>query len=236
VVIRHLKPLSEADRERLRVFAERKGLAVFSQPGGAETVTLLWPLEEQALSYRLPGEVEIQFQPSDFIQVNGAINRALVPNVVDLLAPDRHDRVLDLYCGLGNFSLPLARRAGEVVGVEGDRRLVERARENARRNRIDNAAFFSCDLSAPDAAGPVLRGAFERVVIDPPRVGALGPIQALDLSRVVRLVYVSCHPATLARDAKVLCTQHGFGLEAAGVFDMFPHTSHVEALALFVRG
>jgi len=236
VVIRHLKPLSETDRERLRGFAERKGLAVFSQPGGAETVTRLWPLEEQVLSYRLPGEVEIRFQPNDFIQVNAAINRALVATVVDLLAPDRHDRVLDLYCGLGNFSLPLARRAGEVVGVEGEERLVERARENALRNRIENAAFFSCDLSAPDAAGAVLRGAFERVVLDPPRVGALGPIQALDLSRVLRLVYVSCHPATLARDAKVLCAQHGFRLEAAGVFDMFPHTSHIEALALFVRG
>jgi 23S rRNA (uracil1939-C5)-methyltransferase len=236
VVIRHLKPLSESDRERLCGYAERERLAVFSQPGGAETVTPLWPLEEQALSYRLPGEVEIQFQPNDFIQVNGAINRALVATVVDLLAPDRHDRILDLYCGLGNFSLPLARRAGEVVGVEGDRRLVERARENARRNRIENAAFFSCDLSAPDAAGPVLRGAFEGVVIDPPRVGALGPIQAMDLSGVLRIVYVSCHPATLARDAKVLCARHGFRLEAAGVFDMFPHTSHIEALALFVRG
>ena len=142
VVIRHLKPLSETDRERIRGFAKRKGLAVFSQPGGAETVTRLWPLEEEALSYRLPGEVEIQFQPNDFIQVNAAINRALVATVVDLLEPDRHDRVLDLYCGLGNFSLPLARRAGEVVGVEGEERLVERARENARRNRSRTRRFI----------------------------------------------------------------------------------------------
>jgi 23S rRNA (uracil1939-C5)-methyltransferase len=235
LVVRHLKPLSEADREGLRGYAVRTGLALFLQPGGAETITRLWPVEEQDLSYRLPGEVEIRFQPTDFVQVNAAVNRALVAAVLALLAPGPEDRVLDLYCGLGNFSLPLARRSREVVGLEGDPGLVERARDNARLNGIDNAAFFTCDLGAPEVPDAMLARAFDRVVIDPPRIGALAVIERLDLGPVRRLVYVSCHPATLARDAKVLCERHGLRLEAAGVFDMFPHTSHVESLALFVR-
>ncbi len=235
LVIRHLKPLSEADRGSLCRYARREGLAIYLQPGDAASVTLLWPSEQPLLSYTLPEDVQIRFQPGDFVQIHAAINRALVAQVLDLLAPGRNDRVLDLYCGIGNFSLPLARRAGQVVGIEGDERLVERARDNARRNQIHNATFLSGDLSGPEVAARVPRGGFDRAVLDPPRTGALAAIERLDLSSVLRLVYVSCHPATLARDAKLLALRHGLRLEAVGVFDMFPHTSHVESLALLVR-
>ncbi len=167
------------------------------------------------------------------MQVNAGVNAELVATAVRLAAVQPTDRVLDLYCGLGNFSLPLAQRAGALLGVEGDAGLVARAVRNATRNGIANAKFVTADLMA--AGWPFYRERWDVVMLDPPRTGAEAPVAELDSTGVRRIVYVSCHPATLARDARVLVERHGFALHAARVFDMFPHTHHVEALALFER-
>jgi 23S rRNA (uracil1939-C5)-methyltransferase len=192
----------------------------------------------RALSYALPDfGLELEFAPTDFVQVNGALNRALVARAVELLRPGADSTVLDLYCGLGNFTLALARSSGHVVGVEGERGLVERARHNARRNGLSNVEFHVGDLSKPmETPAGWLRGAYTHVLLDPPRVGAapemLSAIARLDPARVL---YVSCHPGSLARDLGILVHEHGFTLESAGVVDMFPHTAHVESMALLRR-
>lgn len=233
LVFRHLQPLSDADRVRLQAFATDTGIRVFLQPGGLDSVHPLAPADAPPLSYRLPAfNLELQFSPVDFTQINAAINRAMVDRVVGLMDPGPEDAVLDLFCGLGNFSLPLARRAGRVVGVEGDPGLVERARANARHNGIDNAEFQAQDLTGDLERGH-LAGGYSQVLLDPPRTGALEAVQRLSLAEVRRLVYVSCNPATLARDAGVLVRERGLRLRAAGVMDMFPHTRHVESLAVF---
>jgi 23S rRNA (uracil1939-C5)-methyltransferase len=236
LVIRHLVPLGAADRERLRVFAEETGLQVYVQPGGVETVAPLWPAAPRPLSYRLAEwDVELRFLPTDFTQVNGGINPALVRLALDLLAPRPTDRVGDLYCGLGNFTLPLARRAGRVVGVEGDAGLIARARENAGRNGLENVELHAADLAAPGGARAWLAPAVDRLLLDPPRSGALEVVRGLAPPYPERIVYVSCNPETLARDAGELVRAHGYRLTRAGVIDMFPHTAHVESIALFER-
>lgn len=233
IVVRVLADPSPGDRDRLREFGAVHGITVYLQRGGLDTVT---PLDgtPAALSYTLPGfEVTIRFEPWDFIQVNGGINRAMVSQAIELLGAGAGDRVLDLFCGLGNFSLPLARRGAEVVGIEGDEGLVRRARENAAGNAITNAQFHVANLAAEDLA--VHRwwsGGYSHVLIDPPRAGArevLGHIVKLAPRRVL---YVSCHPGTLARDLGELVHQHGYVLDAVGVIDMFPHTTHVESMAV----
>ncbi|HWW20865.1 MAG TPA: methyltransferase domain-containing protein, partial [Steroidobacteraceae bacterium] len=176
--------------------------------------------------------VELQFLPTDFIQVNAAVNRDLVSAAVRLLQPESDSQVLDLYCGLGNFSLALARRAAHVVGVEGDTVLVERARTNARRNQIANAEFHSTDLSADLSHASWLRRSYSHVLIDPPRIGAREVLPVVARLAPARLLYVSCHPATLGRDVGILVHEHRYRLLAAGVVDMFPHTAHVESMAL----
>jgi 23S rRNA (uracil1939-C5)-methyltransferase len=176
------------------------------------------------------------FQPTDFTQVNGDINRHMVRRAIQLLDLEATDRVLDLFCGLGNFSLPLARQAEQVVGVEGSPDMIQRARDNARRNGIDNAVFYTGDLSQPDAqAAWVRQGAYDKVLLDPPRTGALEVLDVVASFAPSRVVYVSCNPATLARDAGKLVHEHGYSLDAAGVMDMFPHTTHVESIAVFNR-
>lgn len=239
LVFRHLDPLPAEDVDKLRAFARESGLAVFLQPGGPDTIHSLEP-EGVTLSYALPAHgVEIRFEPSDFVQVNGAMNRLMVDRAIELLEPGPNDRILDLFCGLGNFTLPLARHAGEAVGVEGDIGLVERARANAARNGLDNARFHCADLSqAPDGSQgqqPWLRGGYDKVLIDPPRSGAEEVLPSIVASGARRLLYISCHPASLARDAGILVREHGFELVGAGVMDMFPHTAHVESVALFER-
>jgi 23S rRNA (uracil1939-C5)-methyltransferase len=236
LVARVLEPPNEADLQRLRAFEVERGVRFYLQPGGPSTVR---PLTEPAplLSYTLPqAGVVLQFEPGDFVQVNDAMNRLLVERALELLAPGPQARVLDLYCGLGNFTLALARRAAGVVGVEGDAGLVERARANARRNGIDNAAFHVADLSAtPTPASAWLSAGTTHVLIDPPRAGALELLPAIAALVPERVVYVSCHPATLARDLGLLVHQHGFKLVAAGIADMFPQTAHVESLAVLER-
>jgi 23S rRNA (uracil1939-C5)-methyltransferase len=188
------------------------------------------------LEYRLPDfDVSLAFVPTDFIQVNAVLNRRMVRLAVDLLDAGKPDRVLDLYSGIGNFTLPIARRAGYVLGLEGAEALTTRARQNAARNGIDNAEFETADLSAGDAWRTVLKQSWDRVLLDPARSGAEHFTSLADRIDARRIVYVSCHPGTLARDAGVLVNEAGYRLSAAGVMNMFPHTAHVESIAVFDR-
>jgi 23S rRNA (uracil1939-C5)-methyltransferase len=178
-------------------------------------------------------DLHMAFEPTDFIQINADINRSLIANVLELLDLSAADQVLDLFCGLGNFTLPMARRAASVVGVEGDAQLVARAARNAAENGIGNVEFIAANLSLVPLAASFMRRPYTKLLLDPPRTGALEIIQQLDYRTMRRIVYVSCNPATLARDARVLTEEKGYVLSAAGVLDMFPHTAHVESIALF---
>ena len=211
----------------------------------------LWPETPAPLYYRLPEyDVTLHFRPTDFIQVNSALNQQLVHQALTLLDLKPEDRVLDLFCGLGNFTLPLARHAQQVLGIEADAQLIDGARRNAERNGLGNAEFRQADLyydktserseqgyRSADAASvaPWNGFGFNKLLLDPPRNGAIEAIKRLPHADVERIVYVSCYPATLARDAGYLVHVLGFRLAAAGVMDMFPHTSHVESMALFIR-
>jgi 23S rRNA (uracil1939-C5)-methyltransferase len=185
------------------------------------------------LRYGLPAfGLQLEFTPTDFVQINGAVNEALVSRAVDLLQLTESSVVLDLYCGIGNFTLALAKRAGRVVGVEGDHALVDRARHNARLNGITNAEFHMADLAHPDTDAAWLREPYTHVLLDPPRAGASEMLPAIGRLQPAKVLYISCHPGSLARDVGLLVQSHGFALRAAGVLDMFPHTTHVESLAL----
>ena len=233
LVFRHLDALGEADLERLKTFARDQDFHVYLQPGGPDSVRPLWP-EDSTLSYALPvPDIKLDFRPTDFTQINSAINRQMVERVLQLLKPVDSDRILDLFCGLGNFTLPLARHAGAVVGIEGDAGLVARARHNAVRNGIGNAVFHVADLAASQIEASWAGETFERMLLDPPRSGAAAALDLVGNIRPARVVYVSCHPGSLARDAARLVEEFGYRLLAAGVMDMFPHTAHVESIALF---
>ena len=238
LVLRVLEPPSAADLQLLRQFAAEHGVRLYLQSGGLDSVRPLDAGQALApLSYALPAfGLELEFLPTDFIQVNGAVNAALVERAVELLEPGADARVLDLFCGLGNFTLALGRRALAAVGVEGEAALVERARGNAARNGLANVAFHLADLSAePAAAAPWLGERYSHVLLDPPRTGARALLATLARLAPERVLYISCHPGSLARDLMVLVHEHGFTLEAAGVVDMFAHTAHVESLALLSR-
>jgi 23S rRNA (uracil1939-C5)-methyltransferase len=231
LVFRHLDPLSEDDRSVLRAFAEQHQVHVWLQPAGPDSAHPFQPVASE-LHYELPEfGVRLHFRPTDFTQVNHAVNRILVSRAVRLLDPRPGERVADLFCGLGNFSLPLATRGAQVIGFEASRELVERARSNALSNGL-TAQFEVADLFKGDiqAFGP-----FHKMLIDPPREGAVEIVKALPEAGPRRIVYVSCDPATLARDAGVLVHAKAFRLAAAGVVNMFPHTAHVESVAVFER-
>ena len=239
LVLRILRAPADEDRALLAQFAVSHGVRLFLQPGGLDSVHELGSESgaaagSQPLHYRLPRfALEMEFAPTDFIQVNGPVNDSLVGCALELLALDSASVVLDLFCGLGNFTLPLATAAAHVVGVEGADSLVQRARANARHNRINNAEFHSADLAAaPQPAAPWLRHAYTHVLLDPPRTGARALLGTVAQLAPARVLYISCHPGSLARDLGVLVHEHGFALAAAGVVDMFPHTAHVESLAL----
>ena len=235
LTVRHLAPLEEADRAALAAFGREHGFSMFLQPKGPDSVH---PLDGQApaLSFRLPQwEVELAFEPLDFIQVNAGLNQKMIARALELLDAQAGERVLDLFCGLGNFTLPLARTVAEVVGVEGDAGLVARARANAQRNGLGNAQFFAADLTTDQRGTPWMRAGFDKLLLDPPRSGADEVLKQLPLQGIDRIVYVSCHPGSLARDAGFLVHERGYRLVAAGVMDMFPHTAHVESIALFER-
>ena len=231
LVFRHLIPLSAPDLDALKTFAEKHDVHVWLQPKGPETAHPFHPGVSE-LHYELPEfGVRIHFRPTEFTQVNFAMNRVLVSRAVRLLDPQPGERVADLFCGLGNFSLPLARKDAFVVGFEGSRALVERARRNASENGLV-AQFEVADLfkSGIGAFGP-----FQKFLLDPPREGAVELVKSLPAEWPQRIVYVSCDPATLARDAGILVHTKGFRLAAAGVVNMFPHTAHVESIAVFER-
>jgi len=235
LVFRNLNPLSESDTAKLVAFGRANDLAILLQPGGPDSVHALWP-ESVRLAFRIEdANVDIEFRPLDFVQVNAGLNRRMIARALDLLDPQPDERVLDLFCGRGNFTLPVARRAGSVVGVEGEAKLVARARENAAANGIANAEFAAADLAADQRGAPWAVRDYEKLLLDPPRSGAAVVLEYLPRKSAKRIVYVSCHPGSLARDAGTLVQQHGFKLTAAGVMDMFPHTAHVESIALFER-
>ncbi|MDH3941412.1 MAG: 23S rRNA (uracil(1939)-C(5))-methyltransferase RlmD [Xanthomonadales bacterium] len=235
LIFRHLEPLSEADCARLTAFARDTGIAVLLQPSGPASIHCLEP-DHINLDFSVPEfGIKLKFGPSDFIQVNTGMNRKMIHRAVELLQPEQGDRILDLFCGLGNFTLPIARQGGEVTGVEGGAELVRLAAENAVRNGLANVSFFAADLNEEPGAAPWLKGGYDKVLVDPPRSGAEFILPHIAASGASRIVYVSCHPASLARDAGILVHDHGFRLLGAGVMDMFPHTGHVESIALFER-
>ena len=255
LVLRVLRTPTEQDLGKLRDFAAAHTVRLYLQTGGLDSIAELTsgeadsgadrPAPGTLLNYALPAfDLTLEFTPTDFVQVNGIVNQALVSRALELLRPGPASRVLDLYCGLGNFTLALARSAGHVVGVEGESGLVERARHNALRNGISNVEFHAGDLSKPtELPAAWLGGSYTDVLLDPPRVGAT-PEMLAAIARQggsdprgvpERVLYVSCHPGSLARDLGILVHEHGFTLESAGVVDMFPHTAHVESMSLLVR-
>jgi len=236
LVFRNLEPLPEADLQKLDQFGEQHGLKIYLQPKGPDSVVPLNERHAMTLSYGLEAfDLNYQFLPTDFTQVNAGINRKMVPMAVEMLDLNGEDEVLDLFCGLGNFTLPIARTAGVVVGVEGDEALVQRARDNADRNEITNAEFYAVDLQDEETGGVWLNDRYSKVLLDPPRSGALEIVQKMGQIKPERIVYVSCNPSTLARDADELVNNQGYRLVSAGVMDMFPHTAHVESIALFEK-
>jgi 23S rRNA (uracil1939-C5)-methyltransferase len=235
LVFRVLDPPTAGDLDEFGAFGREHGLRIYLQPGGLDSLQLLYPESEQPpLYYELPEfDVRIEFEPIDFVQVNAGINRAMVGKALELLEPEAGDRVLDLFCGIGNFSLPLARQCSEVLGVEGEATLVRRATDNATANGLGNAAFRIADLAAIDGSESWLREPWDRLLLDPARSGAAEVVARIGRIDPMRIVYVSCHPGTLARDAGVLVNEAGYTLDAAGIIDMFPHTAHVESIAVF---
>ncbi|KND57817.1 23S rRNA (Uracil-5-) -methyltransferase RumA [Candidatus Paraburkholderia schumanniana] len=241
LVLRILEPLTEADEALLRSFADEHDVQFWLQPKGPDTVYPFYPLDRE-LAYTLPEfGIRMPFKPTDFTQVNHQINRVLVSRALSLLAPEKSDRVLDLFCGIGNFTLPLARVSREVVGIEGSEALTARALENAKANGVDgHTSFASRNLFEVTADDLRALGHFDKFLVDPPREGALAVSKALaDIAQSgegplpKRIVYVSCNPATLACDAGLLVHEAGYRMKGAGVVNMFPHTSHVESIALF---
>lgn len=239
LVLRILAPLTDADRAKLRDFARVHAIEWWIQPGGEESAAPLDP-PGTPLRFGLAGGagealLDVEFRPTDFIQVNGVLNRAMVAQAMQLLQPQAGQKVLDLFCGLGNFTLPIAQAGAHATGVEGSVELVARARANAERVGLA-AEFHAADLFQALGDFPWARERYDALLLDPPRAGAREAIGHLARWQPARIVYVSCHPATLARDAGLLVHEHGYRLAAAGAMDMFPQTAHVEAMALFTKG
>ena len=231
LLVRHTAPLGEEDVARLQRFCQEQNAQLWLQGEGDPQ-----PQHADAeLGYRLESwGLQLAYRPGDFVQVNGPVNEAMIAQALDWLAPQAGERVLDLFCGLGNFALPLAQRVAEVVAVEGVATMVARAQQNARSNGLENLHFYQADLSNP-LDGAWLQKGFSAVLLDPPRDGAFAVVKQIAALGAERVLYVSCNPATLARDTAELLKQ-GYRLKRAGILDMFPQTAHVEAMALFERG
>lgn len=237
MVFRVLDAPSEKDLELLASFSQEHSIRVYLQTKGLDTVKALNDeVFEESLYFALPvGDLRIEFSPVDFIQVHHEINQRMVHQAIDWLDLKPHDRVLDLFCGLGNFTLPIATQVSKVLGIEGDEKLVERARHNATINSCEQAEFEVVDLFKVDENSEWLKQHWDAVVIDPPRAGAREVIMSLDKVAPAKILYVSCHPGTLARDAELLVHELGYECVRLGVMDMFPHTGHVETMALFTK-
>jgi 23S rRNA (uracil1939-C5)-methyltransferase len=236
LVLRILAPLSEDDRRELSAFAAANAVQLYLQPDGPASVQPLDP-PGRKLSYALPEfGVTLEFEPTDFTQVNAGLNRVLVRRAIGLLEPDADETVADFFCGIGNFTLPIARRGATVVGIDGGRAIIQRAQANAVRNGLDGSVRFAvANLFEATPERTAALGRLDKALLDPPREGAIELVKALPEEHLSRVVYVSCNPATLARDAAVLVHKRGYTLRAAGVANMFPHTAHVESIALFTR-
>ena len=237
LVFRVLDPPTPADEDAFRQFGAAHDLRIYLQPGGLDSVQLLHPGSvDERLFYTLPEfDLRIDFEPVDFIQVNAEINQRMVHFAIEQLDVSADHNVIDLYCGIGNFSLPLARRAGSVLGVEGEATLTTRAMENASRNGLGNVTFRVADLGKIDGSEGWVRKGCDRLLLDPARSGAAEVVRRMHLFGPERIVYVSCHPGTLARDAGTLVHEQGYRLVSAGIIDMFPHTAHVESIAVFAK-
>ena len=235
LVVRHLAPFNVEDLALMTEFAQAHAVQLFLQPGGLHSIHPLYPAEPDALYYELPDYgLKLEFLPSDFLQVNARVNEHMIAKAIELLELKEGDAVLDLFCGLGNFTLPLAASGATVMGVEGEASLVDRARHNAELNGFPGAQFGCANLHLDGAEKGLPSLGFNKLLLDPPRSGAELIVEAyVPILQPELIVYVSCNPATLARDADILVNTHGYTLEKAGAIDMFPHTAHVESIAVF---
>ena len=235
LIFRIMEVLNAKDELLLKAFAEFNQVNIWTQSKGPETIKPFWPQNSAALKYSLPEfNLVYPFKPNEFTQVNPLINQVMIRRAMQLLQPKSHEKIADFFCGIGNFSLPIARSGAQVLGLEGLANLVDRANESAALNNIDNAKFDVADLFKMTDDTLTNLGHFDKWLIDPPRDGAFELIKSINpINRPQRIVYVSCNPATLARDAGVLVTEKGYTLKAAGVINMFTHTAHVESIALF---
>ncbi len=238
LVIRHLVPLEDKDSEVISAFCKEFGLSFYSQSKGVDSVIKIYPPDQnELLRYRLQDqEIDIDFHPLDFTQVNTHINEKMVAAAIQELDIQPNDKVLDLFCGIGNFTLPLAKKSKFVVGVEGSVTAIDRANHNKVLNQLDHTQFYVNDLFKDDIDAPWINEHFDKILLDPPRSGALAMLPWLAKQKAKKIMYISCNPATLARDAGILVHEYGFTLKTLRVMDMFPHTSHVETMAVFERG
>ncbi len=245
LVFRHLVPLTDTDLTILREFGARFNMQIWLQPNPPATIEKLFPADHATfLHYTLPEwQLDLRFHPLDFTQVNHGINPRMITAALQLLTIQATDHVLDLFCGLGNFTLPMARFAKQVTGIEGSTDMVQRASDNAAHNHISNTEFAAANLAAPNTDTDWINRHYDRLLLDPPRTGAIEILRSLGalwqnntVTRPTHIVYVSCNPATLARDAGILVQEYGYQLHTAGIIDMFPHTAHIESIALFTYG
>lgn len=235
LILRHLVPLDPSDEEKLRTFARDTDIRLFLQAGGPDTIIPLDTPSNEPLSYSLPRfNLTFHFEPLDFIQAHRSLNEALVATAIEWMNPRADETILDLFCGLGNFSLPLAQRVATLIGVEGSETMTQRAAANAARNGITNAHFFAADLEKDSSEAPWANRPYDAILLDPPRSGAAAIIPKIVHTTPSRMVYVSCNPTTFARDAVTL-RDLGYPLTKVCVADMFPHTEHVETIGLFER-
>lgn len=238
LVFRHMTDLPAEDIAKLIEFGKNYQFEIYLQPNSPKPLEKIWPNDNRnLLSYALPDyQLDMQFHPLDFTQINAEVNPLMIKKALELLDPQPTENILDLFCGLGNFTLPIARYAQHVVGVEGSKEMVIRAGDNAKHNGISNAEFFAANLAEiPEARPAWMKKKYDKILLDPARTGAKEIIDIFPSLAAKRIVYVSCNPATLARDAGELVNKQGWKLKAVGVINMFPHTSHVEAIALFEK-
>lgn len=237
LIFRNLNDLSAHDQDKIKQFAQAHEYKIFLQPSGPDSVFCFYPENaSEYLSYSLPEYgVRFEFHPTDFTQINSSINPLMVHQALEWMDLQASDQVLDLFCGLGNFSLPMSKFCAKVIGIEGSETMVQRAYQNAKTNELSNLEFHAANLDDVAAVQKTLKGRFNKILIDPPRSGALEIVKQIDALNPQRIVYVSCNPVTLARDTDILVNEKGYVLKKAGVLDMFPHTAHVESMALFEK-